>query len=394
MAIQQDLTTSLYQPYAVRSEEYLQQYGKCFDHIKPGRSTMVQAGRGAFAMRPLAKDTIISGSPLLHLPYAKVMRMHPFSVNASTGEKQRLEDDDDKRNTTNSNTTTTRQQQQQQQLVVNYCFGHAQSTLLLCPYGAGVNYINHNQTLANVRVQWSQHGLTSHNDSWFNMTPSQMEWLYKPQLALDYIALRDIEEGEELFLDYGNEFEAAWQHHVATWKPVEHAASYASAHDFNIRMADTPLRTEQEQEMDPYPDHLQIRCHSILITDPYQWKYSIPDINSAEDFWSLDDKGYPCRIVQRLYENGSVNQYYNVVIVVDESSTTKDDGSTTVATPEVSRNRVPRHAISFSDKPYTTDMHLPNAFRFPMMIPDDIFPDAWRNANVSRSNETTHQTIA
>jgi hypothetical protein len=51
------------------------------------------------------------------------------------------------------------------------------------------------------------------------------------------------------------------------------------------------------------------------------------------------------------------------------------------------RTRVPRHTIAFSDRPYTTDMHLPNAFRHPMMIPDDIFPEAWRNAK--HQNSTT-----
>jgi hypothetical protein len=38
--------------------------------------------------------------------------------------------------------------------------------------------------------------------------------------AFDYVALRDIKEGEKLFLDYGNGFEAAWQKHETNYKPI------------------------------------------------------------------------------------------------------------------------------------------------------------------------------
>jgi hypothetical protein len=40
----------------------------------------------------------------------------------------------------------------------------------------------------------------------------------------------------------------------------------------------------------------------------------------------------------------------------------------------------PRDAFVFVDKPYKSDMHLPNAFRHEIMIPDEIFPDKWKNA--------------
>jgi hypothetical protein len=43
------------------------------------------------------------------------------------------------------------------------------------------------------------------------------------------------------------------------------------------------------------------------------------------------------------------------------------------------RENVPRSALSFFDKPGRTDMHLPNAFRHAIGIPDDIFPKQWKN---------------
>mmetsp|Transcript_2939 Transcript_2939/g.3359 ORF Transcript_2939/g.3359 Transcript_2939/m.3359 type:complete len:209 (+) Transcript_2939:3-629(+) len=38
-----------------------------------------------------------------------------------------------------------------------------------------------------------------------------------------------------------------------------------------------------------------------------------------------------------------------------------------------------RDYIKFADLPYTTDLHMMGTFRQPAGIPDDIFPDAWRN---------------
>ena len=41
---------------------------------------------------------------------------------------------------------------------------------------------------------------------------------------------------------------------------------------------------------------------------------------------------------------------------------------------------VPRDAFVFVDKPYKLDMHLPNAFRHDIAIPDKIFHDMGKNA--------------
>jgi hypothetical protein len=41
---------------------------------------------------------------------------------------------------------------------------------------------------------------------------------------------------------------------------------------------------------------------------------------------------------------------------------------------------VPRDAFVFVDKPYKSDMHLPNAFRHDIMIPDEILHDIGKNA--------------
>ena len=74
----------------------------------------------------------------------------------------------------------------------------------------------------------------------------------RAQLAMKLVALRDIEAGEEIFWDYGDEWEAAWQKHVQEWKPVEGAETYISAFEMN-QQVDHVFRTEAEQEDSPYP---------------------------------------------------------------------------------------------------------------------------------------------
>ena len=46
---------------------------------------------------------------------------------------------------------------------------------------------------------------------------------------------------------------------------------------------------------------------------------------------------------------------------------------------EVQNKGVPRNAFTFVDGYYSTDMHLPTAFRYSYQIPNDMVPVAWRN---------------
>merc|ERR1712232_1025295 len=38
-------------------------------------------------------------------------------------------------------------------------------------------------------------------------------------VSFEIFATRDIQEGEEIFMDYGLEWETAWDDHIAQWKP-------------------------------------------------------------------------------------------------------------------------------------------------------------------------------
>jgi hypothetical protein len=333
----------LHQPNMTRDVSWLEQNGRCFDHIVPGQSTLENAAHGAFAKRVLQKGTIISGSPLHHM-FRSLLDMYDFEHSDAERKWQRT-------------------QKKGEQLLLNYCYGNSKSNLLLCPYGAGVNYINHNQTLANVKIQWAQNATTAHDATWFSMLPKEMEYIYKTNLAFDFVATKAIAQGEEIFLDYGDDWEEAWLEHCKKWEPLEEWASYVSAPSWNEYTANKPLRTEEEQKEEPYQENLSVQCHTVLATES-SW--------DIEDFdWDVDtiDYGFSCRILTRHEIEGGFT--YGVLLNV-----TDEEGYNI---KYVERKEVPREAIRFFDRPYTKDLHLRSAFRHEIGIPEDMIPEAWRD---------------
>ncbi|KAL3923533.1 MAG: hypothetical protein SGILL_001601 [Bacillariaceae sp.] len=347
----------LLQPNATRSIEWLDAHGGCIDHIVPEYSTIDGAGHGAFAKRDLPKGTIVTVTPAVHFPDRKVMNMY-FEKDAEDGQQVR-----DMESGPSGH-----------QLLMNYCFGHPQSTLLVCPYGAGVNYINHNQTKANVKVHWAPHGSFNHDSKWLETYPKDMMWESSTKLAMEYVALRDIQEGEELFLDYGNEWETAWQKHVEEWAgAMTEPEEYVSAHQMNLINGESPIRTKQEQDVEPYPANLGINCHYALrqsiweelVETSWEGTHGGPLDYIDEIGWLRDYKGFPCVILNR----DDTNDMYSVALQFTEDG---EDFEELV-------QEVPRQAIMFVDVPYTTDIHLIGAFRHAIGIPDEIMPEAWKH---------------
>ena len=339
---EKDLGTILQRNYT-RNRTDLQEHGKCIDHMVPKESTIKQAGRGAFATRDLPKGTIITASPLHHVPDKTFANMYEFIQ--VDGKWMRVLD-----------------KIVGKQLVLNYCFSHPETTMMLCPYGSQINYINHDRERANVRVQWATNFAIGHNQSIIDH--GDFDFLSKterPKLSFDYVATKDIKEGEEFFLDYGDDWAKAWEDHVASFQPAPGSDKYTSAYRWHKEMKDAAIRTQYEQTFDPYPDYLEIRCHQGLM-----------NAHGTIDFeWYTNDYGLPCFIKNRITENGT--HFYTVDLVWEAGK----DGRETEY--RVERAGVPRQGIFFFNRPGTTDMHLSNAFRHPIGIPDDILPAGWRN---------------
>ena len=235
---------------SIRPVKWLRENGKCLDNINPKQSTISQAGRGGFATRYILAGDVIAPAPLIHIPYGKEsVQMYAPTLGTTPALSN-------ERNYTNIIG---------QQLLLNYCFGHKQSTMLLCPYSSGVSFINHDYQSPNAKIAWPARPMV-HNSTWLEQTVSYIDEHYKSVgLEFDFIATRDIQPGEEILISYGEAWEEAWKKHVAEWIPEKKNddiidASTLNCFDDNGCKSTPPIRTEFEQRKEPYPDNLIIKC--------------------------------------------------------------------------------------------------------------------------------------
>lgn len=212
---------------AAKSIQELRETGICLDHIVAGRSLTklelgnapellneggnnsetMTLGRGAIAARFLAKGELIVPVPLLHLLdrslFESVEEQH-MSFN---------------------------------ELMLNYCFGHSESTLIMCPVTNAV-LVNHCSDRngrfpcgsdgkgPNAEYRWaSESEWDRKTKDTLTMTIDELAGTnHKEQhrmLSMEIVALRDIKEGEEIFIDYGEKWEKAWLDHVQNWSKID-----------------------------------------------------------------------------------------------------------------------------------------------------------------------------
>lgn len=347
---------------ANRDMDWLRANGKCLDNIISGISTVPGAGRGAFATRFIPKGSLIAPAPLVQVL-----------------DKTNLESDVDRNGTHNST----------KQLLINYCFGHRKSSLLLCPT-TSVSLINHSTDKANAQYRWSD---TSANraDPRTNYRTASLDNLqpdptklssFNSKLMFDFIATADIEEGEEIFIDYGDEWQNAWDQHVQHWERPDSSDSYVPASTMNAENRHILLSNDPALEHHSYLCRLELFAREVTIPSIPEEEFSAnPGIDP--NFWDkhthlmYSDNEFitwwPCDVV----DINSENTLFSTVVYAKnyrEDSPRKKDSRV------IRRlNNVPRNAIKFVDKKYHSDQHLPKAFRHYIPIPDAIFPLHWRD---------------
>ena len=270
--------------------------------------------------------------------------------------------------------------------------------MLLFPYAPIVNYVNHNTTTtANVRLAWSQHPSTSlfRGKHWMDKSPADIQNSTDKKTAgsgllLELVALRDIRAGEEILLDYGPDFQQAWDRHVETWTGIDNDMD-TPAHIMDDIVS--KLRTEQEQQDYPYPDNLLTSCfyeYSLSSGSTTTSNTNTPKPSKKKEVttvkWNMTRNVFdwknlrPCLIVQRTH-----NDRFYTVLIKNRPGLTPSQRIPRGVLHMVSH--VPRQAIRFSNKLYTTDQHLPTAFRHSIGIPDNIFPDCWKDLEDQKGNK-------
>jgi SET domain len=332
----------------IRSPAWLEENGWCIDHLEIKQSTIPGAGRGAFVKRNLAAGTMVAPAPLQAFEDRKAFQY------------------------TNP-----------EQLYVNYCLQPRNSKMMFFPYGPGVNLINHASSASlqspNVGLRWSKHSM--HRNELLDMEYEEFWSAVEPgHLILEFYALRDLVAGEELLLDYGSDWQASWDEHVANWTPPTANNIAAESYVYPEDMDDTePLRTVNEQETDPYPSNLITMC---MTPDKHRKKWHKHlEWEEPERSWSHTMAF--CHILERTMGTNGLEEY-TVSLVVPSKNTVMDpaelvfDATVPMEDLYIDTN-VPRRAIRWIEKPYMDDEHLQNAFRHPIGLPDDLVPDVWRN---------------
>ena len=184
----------------------------------------------------------------------------------------------------------------------------------------------------------------------------------------EVVALRNIKPGEELFMDYGKDWQEAWNKHVRECKPPsKNAGDYAYPGNEDETAV---LRTMKEQKTKPYPANIGFMCNTP------DWDRE--DTNSVvweEPKWSWGMEGYiRCHVIERT-KGDHGDDVYTVSLNFDGSH---EFDPTIELTKRHMDLKVPRRAIRTVDKPYTSDEHLPGVFRHTIELPDNLFPAQWK----------------
>jgi hypothetical protein len=235
---------------AIRMEtEDMEQYGHCLTDVRIAASSLAGAGNGLFAERDFQAGEVVTISPVLSLPRSVV----DDSVSDS--------------------------------VLKNYCFASPDSDVILFPLNYGP-MINHNTSgEANVQIDWydwspivaamdakyhpakgadSSSGEKKGASYSLNLADklrmSAQELFSAPfaQLDLAYRAARPIARGEELFLDYGAHWHAAWAQYssdMSLWEQGQAHALLQSSVESEKRGVKPAFRHYMSAPAELYPSH-------------------------------------------------------------------------------------------------------------------------------------------
>mmetsp|Transcript_26636 Transcript_26636/g.30489 ORF Transcript_26636/g.30489 Transcript_26636/m.30489 type:complete len:617 (+) Transcript_26636:206-2056(+) len=346
-----------------RNLTWVEENGLCLDLIRPGISTIPGAGRGAFSQGYIQEGTIISPAPLLTIPNSDNMLMYEWEDDEETGEKVKIDEDIPIG----------------KQIAVNYCFGHLDSKLLLCPM-TNMLLMNHCSNRIsgeghcgnrgpNAKVQWATNW-DKDTPEWLKMSLDEIEkatQVGSRGLSFEVVATRDIAPGEEVLIDYGLNWETAWQEHVENWEAPE-TPDYVPVRTMK-EFGD--LRSIDELETDPYPANVQLVCYFDKCDEEDEEEEKVLDGKYMISRVGLDAEEdlYYCEIIEKPSDveiNKNEKESFTVRVFCSEEET-------------YLVKSYPKESITFRMEKYASDQHLPGVFRHFIEIDDEIFPEEWKN---------------
>jgi hypothetical protein len=350
-------------PDLIKTPAWLQKHGMCMDNLKAGPSTIPDAGRGAFATRDIKANSIIVPSPMLHIADKDLMNMYEIQTSIDENGDEFREHDETK--------------PIGKQLFLNYCFGNPHSSLLLFPLGSLVTLINHKPegATANAYITWSTDKSLQNQHEYHDASVEDLSRLNRIALVMKVVAIRDIKEGEEIFLDYGPEWTAAWKDYKIKWEMSKQGKPWPiKADDMKRKYKNQPLETRDTMlasNSARYPPNVATVCYIESV-----------EIEDGKLMVSADHHEITQWVTPAKFHDYEGTQSY--IVDVLERTRTKDHffyNYTVLA--RVGEDRieqvvnVPHAACTFVNMPYTGDTYTRGAFRHAIGIIDSHFPMAW-----------------
>eukprot|EP00531_Pseudo-nitzschia_arenysensis_P009432 CAMPEP_0116142152 /NCGR_PEP_ID=MMETSP0329-20121206/14755_1 /TAXON_ID=697910 /ORGANISM="Pseudo-nitzschia arenysensis, Strain B593" /LENGTH=762 /DNA_ID=CAMNT_0003637367 /DNA_START=124 /DNA_END=2409 /DNA_ORIENTATION=- len=375
---------------AQRDTNWIKSNGICLEHLLPKKSTLPDAGLGGFAQYGVPTGEIVVPTPVLQTVYKDILTLYERDVNV-------MEDPE--------------QHKLGKGLLYNYCFGRSDSSMLLCPLTSAM-LINHCSMRTkecgpdgpNAVVRWSS-GWDVDSHVWRNRTLEEIDAKFGRILSLEVVATRDIAPGEEVFIDYGVDWENAWKKHVEKWKPPEKPPHFVTVQDANEREEEPIMKNLISGNLREIVDHSHIflACQyftdkdvdysgskydgsGLKITDWRLWDDETILRMFADDGESFEygdpEEGYtthgeythwPCSV---LKDEGDDKYTVRIHQTPLESTYTRRTLWDIYKFPRILTN-YPRDSIRYFVKPEDQDHALPNAFRHHVGIPDGVYPEHW-----------------
>jgi len=341
----------------LRSLEWFEENGQCMDHIYVNESTIRQAGNGAFSRRHLKEGTTIISSPMIHVWGRDTMNFNLSLVDDDIPISPSMQ-------------------------ILNYQFSHPKSSIYLLPINQMIG-INHNSARSasgqppNAKLRWA-----AWNKKSVYALQRPLDDLKKEPystMVMDVVATRAILPDEEVFIDFGEEWEAAWAAHVQNWESPCQAVngtrvlSALVINEMNEDKFDSALWTWSTDHLTVCKKGGSAVSRTVIITEDTT-SASSGDGNIVTDSYegidvgddgfkysSHDDLRMPCKIRKANEDTGT----FEAVLFLDHHSSIEI------------HLEMPAHNVQFIPKPFKSDMHLPGSFRHEMKIPDEIFPLHW-----------------
>ena len=136
---------------------------------------------------------------------------------------------------------------------------------------------------------------------------------------------------------------------------------------------------EYTRPLNPYEDVLDEDAEESIVETNFVWEHPIADLArrevDREVEWSFVR---PCRILARVSNSLSEENFYNYTIEVLNG---ESEGRDSEIRPyeRVIAAGLPRSAFRFLEKRFFADVYIEDAFRMPMAMGDDQFPDEWKS---------------